>query len=84
MTGARNKTEQVIYGGPGEPSALPVRVRLPGQDGWVVAGQDVRLSWRTGPSADWQEAGQDAALLPATATEVRAVGNGKTAEFRLG
>ncbi|MCK2244917.1 MULTISPECIES: hypothetical protein [unclassified Crossiella] len=84
LMGARNKTEQVIYGGPGEPSALPVRVRLPGEDGWVVAGQDVRLSWRTGPSAAWQDAGQDAAILPATATEVQAVTNGKTAEFKLG
>ncbi|MGO1051805.1 ubiquinol-cytochrome c reductase iron-sulfur subunit N-terminal domain-containing protein [Crossiella sp. CA198] len=84
LLNARAQTEQVIYGGPGEPSALPVRVRLPGEDGWVVAGQDVRLSWRTGPSAAWQEAGQDAALLPATATEVRAVSSGKTVEFRLG
>jgi hypothetical protein len=61
---------QVAHGGPiDSEAALPVTVRLPGGDGWVVARLKATLRWRsdTGP---WRLAGQDAALIPATATQV--------------
>ena len=50
---------------------VPVMVELPGGQGWLVAAAGQQLSWRTG-DGPWTAAGRDAALLPATATEVRA------------
>jgi len=46
-------------------------VALPAGQGWLVAAKGARLSWRT-DSGPWTAAGTDAALLPATASEVRA------------
>jgi hypothetical protein len=62
----------VTAGGPiGRGDSVPVRVRLPDGQGWLVAAKGSALSWRTG-TGPWTTAGTDAALLPATATEVRA------------
>lgn len=49
---------------------LPVRLRLPGDQGILVAAEGSALSYRVG-DGQWQDAGRDAALLPATATDVR-------------
>lgn len=49
---------------------LPVRLRLPDGQGTLVAAEGAALSYRTG-AGGWHDAGQDAALLPAAATEVR-------------
>ncbi|MFI6240060.1 hypothetical protein ACIBEF_09310 [Micromonospora sp. NPDC050795] len=49
---------------------LPVRLRLPDDQGVLVAAVGSALSYRIG-DGQWQDAGADAALLPATATEVR-------------
>jgi hypothetical protein len=49
---------------------LPVRLRLPDEQGILVAAEGAALSYRVG-SGKWRDAGRDAALLPADATEVR-------------
>lgn len=54
---------------------VPFRLRLPDRQGWVVAAKGGSLSWRTG-DGPWTDAGEDAALLPDAATEVRADGGG--------
>lgn len=54
-------------------AVLPVRLRLPRAQGWLVAAKGAELSWRTG-SGEWAPVGRDAALLPAVATEARVDG----------
>ncbi|MER5332890.1 hypothetical protein [Micromonospora sp. NPDC002717] len=54
---------------------LPVRLRLPDGQGVLVAAEGAGLSYRIG-SGRWQDAGRDAALLPADATEVRVTAAG--------
>ncbi|WP_433284964.1 hypothetical protein [Micromonospora sp. CA-244673] len=49
---------------------LPVRLRLPDNQGILVAAEGAALSYRVGDGS-WQDAGRNAALLPANATEVR-------------
>ncbi|WP_430502135.1 hypothetical protein ACQRWP_11025 [Micromonospora trifolii] len=49
---------------------LPVRLRLPDDQGVLVAAEGSALSYRVG-DGQWQDAGRNAALLPATATDVR-------------
>ncbi|MGA4728326.1 hypothetical protein ACPB67_12960 [Micromonospora taraxaci] len=57
---------------------LPVRLRLPDDQGVLVAAEGSALSYRVG-DGQWQDAGRDAALLPATATDVRVTdSNGTT------
>ncbi|MET7747752.1 hypothetical protein [Micromonospora sp. NPDC005367] len=59
---------------------LPVRLRLPDQQGVLVAAEGAALDYRIG-AGKWHDAGRDAALLPANATEVRvtpATGNATT------
>lgn len=50
--------------------ALPVKLRLPDGQGVLVAHEGAALSYRAGDTG-WRDAGRDAALLPAGATEVR-------------
>lgn len=50
---------------------VPVRMHLPDGQGWVVAAYGSPLAYRIAGGA-WVHAGMDAALLPETATEVRA------------
>lgn len=54
-------------------STVPVRVELPDRQGWVVAAEGAFLTYRIGTGA-WLDGGADAALLPSTATAVRADG----------
>ncbi|WP_112668663.1 hypothetical protein [Micromonospora saelicesensis] len=49
---------------------LPVRLRLPDDQGVLVAAEGSALSYRVG-DGQWQDAGRNAALLPAAATDVR-------------
>ncbi|KAB1927269.1 hypothetical protein F8280_07825 [Micromonospora noduli] len=49
---------------------LPVRLRLPDNQGILVAAEGSALSYRIG-DGQWQDAGRNAALLPPTATDVR-------------
>ncbi|MEU6206518.1 hypothetical protein ABZ814_23385 [Micromonospora musae] len=49
---------------------LPVRLRLPDEQGVLVAAEGAALDYRIG-TGKWHDAGRDAALLPADATEVR-------------
>lgn len=51
-------------------SVLPVKMRLPDAQGWVVANQGKTLKYRTSADGPWQDAGTDAALLPDAATHV--------------
>jgi hypothetical protein len=50
-------------------SPLPIAVRLPDGQGWIVAAQGHPLSYRT--NGEWRSAGDDAALLPDDATQVK-------------
>ncbi|MCW6009224.1 hypothetical protein K1W54_32475 [Micromonospora sp. CPCC 205371] len=50
---------------------LPVRLRLPDEQGTLVAAPEAKLEYRTGASGTWLDAGRGAALLPAGATDVR-------------
>ncbi|MFE9656982.1 hypothetical protein [Micromonospora sp. NPDC006431] len=53
-------------------SPLPVRLRLPDNQGILVAAEGSALSYRSG-DGKWQDAGRNAALLPANATDVRVI-----------
>jgi hypothetical protein len=69
--------DRVIAGGVVDPvSPLPVRLRMPDRQGWVVADYGAALSYRTAPNAAWQDAGYNAALLPDDVTEVRVTRHG--------
>jgi hypothetical protein len=71
---ARSGPATVVDGGPVDRrSSLPVQVRLPDRQGWLVAAKGTQLAWRTGSGA-WTPAGRNAALLPAAATEVQVDG----------
>ncbi|MGW0516287.1 hypothetical protein [Crossiella sp. NPDC003009] len=76
--------ETVRYGGPGKRAALPVQLRLPGAEGWLVAQQHAGLRWRTGPDAPWQAAGQEVAVLPGNAREVEVTVGGRPERVALG
>nr|WP_161556684.1 hypothetical protein [Micromonospora acroterricola] len=59
---------------------LPVQLRLPDEQGILVAAEGAALNYRIG-AGKWHDAGRDAALLPDNATEVRvtpANGNAST------
>jgi hypothetical protein len=76
---ATGAVDAVVRGGLADRDApVPVRVRLPGAQGWLVAAYGSSLAYRT-PGGAWVEAGRDAALLPDTATEVRAIADGGAA-----
>jgi hypothetical protein len=53
-----------------EKATLPVRVPLPGGLGTIVARYGAALAYRTA-GGPWVSAGQDAALVPPSATQVR-------------
>jgi hypothetical protein len=69
--------EPVYLGAPDPRAALPVRVRLPGSQGVVVAAEGATLRYRV-PDGTWLPAGGDAALLPAAATEAEVTRPGRT------
>jgi hypothetical protein len=52
-------------------AVLPIKYHIPGGGGWIVARKGRSLAYRTSPTAQWQDAGKDAALLPDNAVEVR-------------
>ncbi|MDO3700951.1 hypothetical protein Q3W71_04560 [Micromonospora sp. C28SCA-DRY-2] len=63
---------------------LPVRLRLPDGQGILIAAEGAALSYRVG-AGRWQDAGRNAALLPAGATEVRVTApDGETATVPVG
>jgi hypothetical protein len=65
-------THDMIDGGAVDRDAvLPVRFRIPDGGGWIVAHRGTNLSYRTTPDGQWQDTGDDAALLPDNATQVK-------------
>lgn len=61
--------QTTIYGGKVDPNAaLPVRLRFPDGQGWLVAAKGATFQYLTD---GWHDAGTNAALLPANATQVR-------------
>jgi hypothetical protein len=50
---------------------LPVKLRLPDSQGWVVAAYGATLAYRLGSDQPWQPTGRNAALLPDAATQVQ-------------
>lgn len=68
----------VHHGGALDPAApLPARAALPDGLGTLVAHHGAHLRYRTAPDAAWVAAGRDAALLPATATQVEVTRPGR-------
>jgi hypothetical protein len=75
---ADGSVEKVTRGPQAKPvGALPVRVRLPGGQGWVVAAMSHQLSYRT--DGAWSTPVTSAALLPDATTQVRV--DGQTVEL---
>jgi hypothetical protein len=58
-------------------AALPVALRMPDAQGWVVAAYGSHLRYRTSTGGGWLDGGDNAALLPDAATEVRVERPGK-------
>ncbi|MGR6322486.1 hypothetical protein Q2K19_13175 [Micromonospora soli] len=56
---------------------MPVRLQLPDNQGVLVAAEGAALSYRIG-DGQWQDAGRNAALLPANITDVRVTDAGDT------
>lgn len=62
--------QTTLYGGKVDPTAvLPVRLRFPDGQGWLVAAKGAAFRYRTG-TGGWRAAGTNAALLPAGASQV--------------
>ncbi|MEU6073336.1 hypothetical protein [Micromonospora sp. NPDC047074] len=70
--------EAVASGFVDRAAPLPVRLRLPDGQGVLVAAEGATLGYRIG-AGRWHDAGRDAALLPAAATEVRVTAAGGAA-----
>lgn len=73
---AARGTTYVQAGVPDRDSPLPVRVRLPSNQGWVVASNGARLSFRTDSGA-WSAGNANALLVPPSADQVRVEFDGK-------
>jgi hypothetical protein len=66
-----------LFGGRVDPAAaLPVRLRFPDRQGWLVAAKGATFRYRVGPGP-WLTAGREAALLPAGATQVEVTPAGR-------
>jgi hypothetical protein len=64
-----------LYGGKVDPTAvLPVKLRFPDGQGWLVAAKGATFQYLTDT---WHDAGSNAALVPAGATQVRVTPAGK-------
>ena len=70
--------DPVLVGFPGPAAPLPVQVRLPDDQGVVVAVRPGRLRYRVGQGT-WLPVAGDAALLPAAASEVEVTRPGRQA-----
>ncbi|MEN3360650.1 MAG: hypothetical protein V7637_4632 [Mycobacteriales bacterium] len=64
-------------------AALPVLLRLPRQQGWLVAQKGAVLRYRTSAAGGWLDAGQNAALLPADAVTVQVTRGGQVTDVPL-
>jgi hypothetical protein len=77
LLGRPDERPEPVYLGTVDPAApLPVRVRLPGRQGVVVAAESAALRYRAGAGA-WLPVSGDAALLPAAATEAEVTRPGR-------
>jgi len=73
-----NGKRQDVYGGTyDKKSALSVQVRLPDQQGWVIARKGATLAYQTGDS-QWHAATSEGALIPDNATQVKVTVGGNT------
>lgn len=76
-----SRGESMVYGGPIDRDAtLPARVKLPDDQGWIVAHYQADLRYRTSPDGAWLDAGTHGALLPADAAQVEVTLPGKAPE----
>ncbi|SDM33977.1 hypothetical protein [Allokutzneria albata] len=72
-----DEVDRVVPGGPVDGSRpLPVKLRLPDGQGWIVAHEGSRLRWRSG-DGPWTALPGDAALLPEQATHVEVFTGGR-------
>ncbi|MBF9129582.1 hypothetical protein I0C86_11490 [Plantactinospora sp. S1510] len=79
------QVQDVRYGGQVNLGApLPVAIRMPDAQGWVVAAYGSHLRYRSGPDGQWLDGGADAALLPDNAIQVQVTpSNGTPIEVAL-
>lgn len=81
---ATGKVTKWAYGGQlhaQEP--LPVKVKLENGQGTLVAAHGANLRYRTTTDGPWTDAGKDAALLPANATQVEVTRDGTETLFEV-
>lgn len=81
---AAGKVTKWAYGGPlHAQDPLPVKVKLENGQGTLVAAHGTNLRYRTTTDGPWIDAGKDAALLPANATQVKVTRDGQEAFFEV-
>jgi hypothetical protein len=78
LKAADGSVQAVLPGGDVDPkAALPVKIHMPDEQGWVVAAYGAALRYRTTPGGPWTDAGRNAALLPDAAIEVEVTRDGQ-------
>lgn len=85
FVGPSRAATKVMYGGELHPDApLPITIRLPDKQGVLVAGESVKLRYRTARAAHWLPVQGDAALLPDAAEVVEVTTqDGRTRQLTL-
>ena len=73
---ASGAVQRILPGPKVDPATLPLTFHLPDGQGWLAIDYGATLQYRTTPTAPWQTAGRDAALLPDNAVDVQATKNG--------
>jgi len=79
LYGADGKVERTSSKPTDLTSALPVMIRMPDGQGWVVAAWRATLKYRTEVGGAWQTVSDNAALLPDDAVQVEVGGVGQVA-----
>ena len=73
---ASGVAQRILPGPKVDPGTLPLTFHLPDGQGWLAIDYGATLKYRTSPTAPWQAADRDAALLPDNAVDVQATKDG--------
>jgi hypothetical protein len=83
VVGQGDVVERIVRAEIYSSSALPVNIRLPGYDGWIVAAQGATLTYLMPPGFPPGLTTADAALVPSNATAVEVTRPGHAPEVVL-